>query len=256
MGPFHSGRRRSGRWWNAASKAGFPDRTAIRKPGRAPRLLAQVEVEGLHPLLPALGEPVAVGRVGDEEAVVEIAQGEGPGGVGLGDGDLPLETGGAHVGPGGLHRLGAPVEPTDGEGRLSLAGAGLGADAIERGPGLGAERGPALDAEAPVRAGRPVHGEEPRLDQEGARAAHRVQQRLVAGVADGAEDGRGERLLERCDGGAHPVAPPVQRAPATSSDSDRRDPGEVRDHADVGAPGVHVRPRRRGARGAGPRARP
>ena len=256
MGPFHSGRRRSGRRWNAASKAGFPERTAIRKPGSAPEPLAQVEVEGLHPLLPSLGEPVAVGRVGDEEAMVEVLQGEGPGGVRLGDGDLPLETGGAHVGPGGLHRLGAPIEATDGEGRLALAGAGLGADAIERGPGLGAERGPALDAEAPVHAGRPVHGQEPRLDQEGARAAHRVQQRLVAGVADGAEDGRGERLLERCHRGAHPVAPPVQRGcrprPATATGAtlrDARSPGRR-------AAGCPRPAARRGARGAGPRARP
>ncbi len=69
-----------------------------------------------------------------------------------------------------------------------------------------AERGPALDAEVPVHVGRAVHGEEARLDQEGARAAHRVDQRLVAGVADGAEDGGGERLLERGHRGPHAVA--------------------------------------------------
>jgi len=36
MGPFQSGRRRSGRRWNAASNAGLPDRMAIRNPESAP----------------------------------------------------------------------------------------------------------------------------------------------------------------------------------------------------------------------------
>ena len=132
------------------------------------------------------------------------------------------------------------IEPEDGEGRPPLVGARLGAEPVERGLRLPPERGPALDAERPVNVGRAADGEEARLDEEGARAAHRVDEGLVAGVAHGAEDGGGERLLERSHRGPDAVAALVQRR--TGDVEREREPGarEVGHDAHVGPAGVDV----------------
>src|SRR5215468_4183495 len=112
--------------------------------------LAEVEVEGLHPLLATLTEPVTVGRIGDQEAPAEVAEWEGTGGIRLGHGDLALQSSRAHVGPCGLDGLGVPIEAADWEGRSALIGPGVGAEPVERGLRLGAEGWPALDVEGPV----------------------------------------------------------------------------------------------------------
>jgi hypothetical protein len=85
-----------------------------------------------------------------------------------------------------------------------------------------------------------VHGEEARLDQEGARDAHRVDEGLIAGEADGAEDGGGERLLERGHGRPDAVAALVQRCAGDVEREREPGPGQMGHDAHVGPAGVHV----------------
>jgi hypothetical protein len=56
-------------------EGGVPGEDGHPEAGERAQPLAEVKVEGLHPLLAALAEPVAIGRVGDQEPVVEVRLG-------------------------------------------------------------------------------------------------------------------------------------------------------------------------------------
>ncbi len=85
-------------------------------------------------------------------------------------------------------------------------------------PGGGREAGPALEAVAPRRVGGQAGGDAPRqqcrLDDDGAGAAQRVDQRHAAIPAAGQEQGRGQVFAQRRGHVGAPVAARMQAVAA------------------------------------------
>ena len=99
-------------------------------------------------------------------------------------------------------------------GARGAGSASASARARARLPGRRVEAGKALEGEGALQARRPAHGHPRALDEERARAAHRVHQRLRAVVARQQQDARGERLAQGRPAHLLPVAAPVERLSA------------------------------------------
>ena len=133
--------------------------------------------------------------------------------------------------------------PWIGTRRRTLAGAGLAAEIRERPRRLGAHVRPPFDRERARETRRAPPGDQPGLDRERTRAAHRIEERLVTRVARRPQNRGRQRLLERRHDRAHPVAATVQRLAAEIERERELRLGEVRHHAKDGTARVDVGPR-------------
>src|SRR5262249_48278640 len=120
--------------------------------------IAEVEVEGLHALLPARGEAIAVRWVGDDEAGAGDGRLHYLGDVELLERDRIGELGARDISLSRLQHLRIAVRTEDGEWRRALQLPSLVAELLENLRGFLPERGPALDGEAAKQARRAVCG--------------------------------------------------------------------------------------------------
>ena len=168
-----------------------------------------MEVERLHSLLPAGLQPVAVRRIADQQAGRRRRNRQRLAGVCLRD-----TYGVGHVRRGDVlgrsdDGLFLAIESGNRVGCLPLAGLSLAAEIGERPRSVGTHVRPTFDRErAPEARGAPARDQRG-LDRERARAAHRIEERLVPGVLRRAQNRGCERLLERRHNRAHAVAAAV-----------------------------------------------
>ena len=193
-----------------------------------------------------LGQPLAVGRVG--EHTTALARALHPGQLPLADDDHLAQAGGDHV----LARLGDhlgvgvvadELRPGLGQAAL-LALQGLGGEPL---PQLRVVLVPGHEAELLAQQARGrVAEHERRLDEQGAAAAHRVEQDGLLGgplgPAGQADNGRGQALLERRLTRAGAVAAAVQAVAGQIQGERGGRALDVQVDADVRVEGVHVGP--------------
>ena len=154
-----------------------------------------IEVLGLPPLHDAL----AVGRVGDDAAILP-APVEGTGVVHVKAHHI-VHLGQLGVVPGQLHRLGVDVSAPDLVVPVKLLVHGLVGGAE---PQLLVHKGPLLGGEGAAESGGPVLGDEGGLDGDGAAAAEGVAQGVPALVPGQQHHGGGQSLPQR---GSHALGP-------------------------------------------------
>ena len=153
-------------------------------------------------------QALVVGRVCDDDA--GLCHGGGlPGGeVPALDADHVLQAGGAYVAAGCLHGLGVDVGADDGVGGVALLAVVV-VEALEE---LAVEVGPLLESVAGAEDARvDVRGYECGFDEEGAGAAHGVEERGVSAPAGLEDDAGGEDLVEGCLCGLDAVAALAER---------------------------------------------
>ncbi len=233
----------------AEVRVGGEQRQAPAREGLAGPL-AEIGVEAHQ--LGQLAEPLAVGRVGDQQALragLEVLGAFQLGEARALQGDQRRDAGAHGVGLRRRQRRRTLVEAVE------PAAAALSADArprlglaLELAPAGRVMAGPALEAEAlTVQVGRHVGGHHRRLDQQGAGAAQRVdQRRALAGQfrpAGADQQCGGQVLLERRMADVTAIAAAMQAVAGEVDAQGQPAPVQVGIEAQVRLAGIDARPR-------------